>query len=311
MSRAVVWQYSVPGGGLMGPDLISGNTRLAFREYFVGTTLSTIADAFEAAGIRCATDYDPPVSGQRRTLVEQFYRTLDFTRWNDVRKLVSVYERVLDDLEIQAGTESSFQTPYSTQELDKLLRCLRRDGFTWEDGRLIAPPDMITISTVHDAIAGLDAPELNRQIGRLRDSVNDDPGLAVGTAKEMLETTCKTILEDCGVEVDAGWDVGELLKRTRKELKLLPDDISAAAKGAETIKRLLNNLGQVGIGLSELRNLYGSGHGRSGRAKGLAPRHARLAVGAVSTLVLFLFEAHQERRELGGLRDATERSRSS
>jgi hypothetical protein len=32
--------------------------------------------------------------------------------------------------------------------------------------------------------------------------------------------------------------------------------------------------------------------------KGLAPRHARLAVGAVSTLVLFLFQTHEERKRL-------------
>ena len=281
----------------MGPDLVSGNTRLTFREYFVGTTLATIADAFEAAGIRCASDFEPSVAGQRRALVEQFHHTLDFGRWNDVRRLLTVYEHVLDHLEIQASTNQPYQDPSAKQELEKLLRCLRRDGFEWNDGRLVPPADMITISTVHDAISALDAPELNRQIARLRDSVNDDPGLAVGTAKEMLETTCKTILEDCGVEVDPGWDVGELLKRTRKELKLLPDDIPAAAKGAEAIKRLLSNLGQVGIGLSELRNLYGSGHGRSGHAKGLTPRHARLAVGAVSTLVLFLFETYQERQQ--------------
>jgi hypothetical protein len=88
----------------------------------------------------------------------------------------------------------------------------------------------------------------------------------------------------------------ELLRETRKQLRLLPEDIPDAARGAETIKRLLGNLGQLGHGLAELRNLYGSGHGRSGRAKGLSARHARLAVGAVSTLVQFLFETHRERK---------------
>jgi hypothetical protein len=69
-------------------------------------------------------------------------------------------------------------------------------------------------------VAGLDAPEINRQLGRLRESVNNDPALAVGTTKEMLETTCKTILNESDIEVDPNWDVGELLKQTRKALKL-------------------------------------------------------------------------------------------
>lgn len=61
------------------------------------------------------------------------------------------------------------------------------------------------------------------------------------------------------------------------------------------IRRLLSNLGNIAQGLGELRNLYGTGHGKHGKSKGLNPRHARLAVGAASTLALFLFETHQER----------------
>jgi hypothetical protein len=82
-------------------DLISGSTRLAFREYFVGTTLSIIDDAFRAAWLSCDINYDPPIGGQRRTLVEQYYHSLDFTKWDDVRKLAMVYEQVLDDLEVR------------------------------------------------------------------------------------------------------------------------------------------------------------------------------------------------------------------
>ena len=45
----------------------------------------------------------------------------------------------------------------------------------------------------------------------------------------------------------------------------------------------------------ELRNLYGTGHGRDGRFIGLKPRHAKLAVGAAATLGTFLLETHLER----------------
>ena len=278
-------------------DLISAKTRLEFREYFVGTTLAIITDAFRVAGIACDDAYDPALSGQRRTLVEQHYHTLNFARWVDVRKAMPVYEHVLDELEVLARSGDQYQKAYAARKLDALLRSLRRDGFRWQDGHLLPERDVSAVASVQDAIGGLDAPELDRQLARLRECVNDDPGLAVGTAKEMLETTCKTILEESAVEVEASWDVLELLKETRKLLKLLPDDVPASARGAETIRRLLSNLGQVGVGVSELRNLYGSGHGRSGKAKGLTPRHARLAVGAVSTLVLFLFETYEERQQ--------------
>ncbi len=280
----------------MARDLVSAKTRLEFREHFVGTTLAVISDAFQVADIACDTRFTPQQSGQRRSLVEQYYHTLDFTRWDDVRRVLIVFEHVLDALQHRTQSTDQYQRQYATDELGKLTRCLDRDGYHWDGTRLQPHRDLISVSNIQDAVAGLDAPELGRQLARLRDSVNQDPALAIGTAKEMLETTCKTILEASGVTVDPGWDVPFLLKETRKKLKLLPEDVPAPAKGADTIQRLLSNLGQVGIGLSELRNLYGSGHGRGGKAKGLGPRHARLAVGAVSTLVQFLFETHHERQ---------------
>ncbi|WP_354328249.1 abortive infection family protein [Variovorax atrisoli] len=44
-----------------------------------------------------------------------------------------------------------------------------------------------------------------------------------------------------------------------------------------------------------MRNHYGKGHGKAAGAKGLQPRHAKLAVGAASTLAVFLAETHNER----------------
>ena len=77
-------------------------------------------------------------------------------------------------------------------------------------------------------------------------------------------------------------------------MKLVPEGIPNAARGADVIKRLLSNLSTVGHGLAELRGLYGTGHGQHGATAGLAPRHAKLAVGAASTLAMFLFETHEQ-----------------
>lgn len=57
----------------------------------------------------------------------------------------------------------------------------------------------------------------------------------------------------------------------------------------------MSNLASVTQGLAEIRNLYGTGHGKDGKRRGLLPRHARLAVGAATTLVTFLLDTHRER----------------
>src|SRR5690606_24554028 len=127
--------------------------------------------------------------------------------------------------------------------------------------------------------------------------VDKDPALAIGTAKELVETTCKTILEDLGFAPSASLDAGDLVKVTLKQLKLLPDDIPDAAKGADAIRKTLRSLAALVQGLVETRNLYGTGHGGSGRARGLTPRHARLMVGAATTLATFLFETFEARSQ--------------
>ncbi len=77
----------------------------------------------------------------------------------------------------------------------------------------------------------------------------------------------------------------------------VPESIPDSAKGADSIRRVLGNLATVTQGLAEIRNLYGTGHGKEGKRRGLAPRHARLAVGAATTLVTFLFDTHRAREE--------------
>ena len=141
----------------------------------------------------------------------------------------------------------------------------------------------------------LTADQLNLQIERIHAAIDTDPALAIGTAKELVETTCKTILSDLG-EGCGTLDLGDLVKATTKALKLVPDGVPNEAKGADAIKKTLRSLGATVAGLGEMRNFYGSGHGQDGRARGLTPRHARLAVGAAGTLAMFLFETFDARR---------------
>lgn len=140
----------------------------------------------------------------------------------------------------------------------------------------------------------LDANHLAEQIRRMEDSVETDPSLAIGTAKELIETCCKTILSERGQEISGTPDIPTLTKATLKELNLVPEGVPNEARGADVIKRLLSNLSTIGHGLAELRGLYGTGHGQHGSTSGLTTRHAKLAVGAASTLAVFLFETHEQ-----------------
>jgi hypothetical protein len=152
----------------------------------------------------------------------------------------------------------------------------------------------VTLDDLKRAAAAFDARHLMDQIRRMESSVHQDPALAIGTAKELIETCCKTILSERGKPVKGTPDIPTLTRETLKELNLVPEGVSDSVRGSDTIKRILQNLSAIGHGLAELRGLYGTGHGKHGKAQSLKPRHAKLAVGAASTLVTFIFDTHIE-----------------
>lgn len=188
----------------------------------------------------------------------------------------------------------------------QLNEYLRNDGFQIvEKTRLSGKPIFVgryvgvgivpAVTAAKQTLGGTDPGYIAQQITRMEASVQSDPALAIGTAKELVETVCKTILEARSISFSASASITDLAKLTIKSLELAPNDIPDKAKAADTVKRLLSNLATITQGIAELRNQYGTGHGKSAGTKGLRPRHANLAVGAASTLAVFLAETHNEK----------------
>lgn len=281
----------------MSGDLISIKTRQVFREHFVGWTVRTIADEFDAADIQCDYDYQPNMPGERRYLVEQYYHTIKWSDWNDIKKIIQVYENVLNPLMGSKNAEeilTSSNTSWNNQEAKKLIYALKRDGFQIREGKIITGAGTPSLNSIKEVATHFDAKHLADQIRRIEQSVEADPALAIGTAKELVETCCRTILAERGKIISGTPDIAALTKQAFRELKLLPDNIPDQAKGSDTIKRLLSNLATISQGLAEIRNLYGTGHGKQGTYKPVSSRHAKLAVGASVTLATFLFDTHKE-----------------
>ena len=53
-------------------------------------------------------------------------------------------------------------------------------------------------------------------------------------------------------------------------MELTPDDIPEKSKAVDIIQRLLSNLATITQGVAELRNHYGTGHGKAAGSKGLS-----------------------------------------
>ena len=265
----------------MSKELVSKKTRREFREYLVGWYLRQIEEIFDDHNVQ---HVDVPTeklpTGERRSLVECYYASINWNDPSDVRKILNIYEDILFDLQDEQKT--------------LFVNLLKKDGYSFENGRIIRDifqKDLIKIIRN----TSLNLSHLNMYIDRIQNSVDTDPALAIGSIKELVESTLKTILSFRGVAFKGTDNIPKLLKKTQKSLELAPNEIDKLKKGADIICKILCNLGQITIGISELRNLYGTGHGRHRNHIGLGPRHARLAVGAGAVLCAFLIDTHRQR----------------
>ena len=130
-----------------------------------------------------------------------------------------------------------------------------------------------------------------KQLDLMLQMQTDNPTEAIGKAKELIESCCKTILERFDEEYDKNWDITKLVDTTVKKLKITPNDIPEDIPEAKSMKALLGNLRAIATNIATLRNSYGSGHGKSASYKGLQERHAKLAIGSSITLVNFLWDS--------------------
>jgi AbiJ N-terminal domain 3/Abortive infection C-terminus len=177
-------------------------------------------------------------------------------------------------------------------ELYEVERIAGRPRFAYHTLRANASRVVLRARTVADA---LDAGWMAKEIERLENAIDRDPALAIGTAKELIETCCKSILVKRGVAFTKSEDLGDLTKKVAKELQLVPEGVSDEAKGVENIRLILRNLTQLTNNLAQLRGLYGTGHGRDGQHRGLQPRHARLAVASAVAFIDFVAVTYRHR----------------
>ena len=177
---------------------------------------------------------------------------------------------------------------YGVEETELISQCKEIGN------RLVS--SKVNINHLKKKVEEFDLKYIDKQIQVIEQHIESNPALAIGTSKELIESCCKTILDELKVSYnEEDLNIIKLTKLTMEKMKLLPKNIKSGAKGEKTIKQILGNLSAIAQGVAELRNLYGTGHGKSGKEEGLSSRHARLVANTSSALVYFLFETFENR----------------
>jgi hypothetical protein len=275
----------------MSRELISKATRNEFREVLVGFTLREIEMIFEAAHMKPRADYEPPVSGQRRSLIEQYYANIDFSSQKDVRKLLSAYEELIEQLQQAQPRVINPESVDTT--IETLLRRLERDGFTLQSGRFVSvkPQSVLvevaaTIALTEDSIAE------HLEKARAKVEAGDHSG-AIASAYTLVEEFLKELLRKTNTPFNE--NEGD----TRALYKLVATPLNLDPKGdhlEKYLKSIIDGLQRQIGGLYEVANKASDRHARRYNP---AKHHAKLAVNTAFTLCEFLLESYeyQQRRE--------------
>lgn len=277
---------------------ISRRTRQKFAEFATGFgTLSTIRDVYDAYDFSPPPGFSPPPDGQRRALCAAIEASINADDPQVAERLIRVY---VDAIEDWGGQHDSWQAlPDDPKHLvdpaKTLIRILQRDGAPIDDeGRLAFGAGPVTLPI--DSLQRIDAPEvLQQHLQRINDTIVRDPAAAIASAKELVESAFKIVLDDYGVTYKHSADLLELYKLVSAELRIARDSVPDSAKGSRTSQTILTNLTTTVQSMAELRNELGLGHGHVTPSKALT-RHARLAGDSAQTIASFVLATWHDRR---------------
>jgi hypothetical protein len=151
-------------------------------------------------------------SGSRYSDEPQYLESVD---WADVNRALRVFERLAPGFE--------------PQQSSRFLSSLRRDGYVLDEeaghitpaGPRFAPESLKNVSH---------ASAIRQQLGRIQHAILDDPALAIGSAKELIESTAKVVLKERGLPVDDKADLPALVRDAQQARGLHP---SAAVPGPD------------------------------------------------------------------------------
>jgi Abortive infection C-terminus len=248
--------------------LLSDDSIEAIAE--IATSVDDIKAVFASVGIRFKLGevlsdanmvYAPGIRSHTRVSLE----ALDLGDPGEVGRVLQAIPRIV---ELHQASNKADGT-----KLVRLRMALEADGFrVGHTGDFAAAFSDLALSA---GAALSDFTGIRAEISRLEKAVPDDPGAAIGRAKNLVEATAKAVLAYRGMTVDIDDALPALAAKAMEELSVHPKQASAEL---EQVRRLLGRLQGMVQDLAELRNDVGDGHGNATVPQALDGRHGRLAV---------------------------------
>ena len=120
----------------------------------------------------------------------------------------------------------------------------------------------------------------------------DDPDGAITSARTLLETVCKHILDEIQVMYEDDFSLPKLYRMTAEALQIAPSQ-----QTEPILRQVLGGCTAVVEGIGAMRNALGDAHGKGKVYAKAAARHAELAVNLAGARAIFLIETWEENQK--------------
>jgi uncharacterized protein YfkK (UPF0435 family) len=171
---------------------------------------------------------------------------------------------------------------YIWKEFQPLLDFLERGG--------IAPADKF----VTGILGKYDAEHVQAAWSKALERRASDAEGAITSARTLLESVCKHILDEESISYNDKDDLPKLYQLTSKQLNIAPSQHTE-----EVFRQILGGVTAAVEGLGTLRNRLSDAHGKGRIAAKPKARHAELAVNLSGALAMFVLQTWEEKKGKG------------
>ena len=232
------------------------------------------------------------LEGSKAKRVEDWLMACNKNSDSPLKFLGKILEGYMErDFEAEFWKEDEFTKSYN-EEREKFRKILAKYGLQYLKGGIVTSLNESSPSyALNSSLEEKSYASLKVEIERALNLVEVDPAGALTAASASVESFCKIYLEENNLPLPKDQTIKPLWTEVSKSLGLDP-----ARLEDNDLKKILGGLSSICDGIGALRTHAGSAHGRGLLAYKVEPRHARLAISAAHTLVLFALETSEKRK---------------
>lgn len=174
---------------------------------------------------------------------------------------------------------------------DVVNKALAKYGLSYVNGGFITAGGSKPSLSLQEAIHGRNMPAIEMEFNRAMEHIHKEPKESVSAACNIVESVCKIYITDERLSMPAKQDLQSVWKVVKEDLGMNPQIIED-----NDLRKILTGIFSIVDGIGAFRTHASTAHGAGRKSYKVLPRHARLAINSAHSLVLYILETWDDRK---------------